>query len=66
MIAKKSILCMWKKNSKPLFKIWLSELSSTLYVERLRYSISGNIDNFEASWRPLFNHLLKINNDKAI
>lgn len=65
MIAKKSILCMWKKNSKPLFKFWLSELSSTLHVERLRYTISGNIEKFEASWRPLFNHLLKISNVKA-
>ncbi len=63
MIAKKCIICVWKKKSKPLFRIWLPELSSTLHVERLRYSISGNIDQFDASWRPLFNHLLKTSNN---
>lgn len=59
MIAKKSILSIWKKKSRPLFKIWLSELSSTLHVKRLRYSMSGNIDLFEASWRPLFKSPVK-------
>ena len=60
VIAKKIILCLWKKASKPLFKSWLSELSSTLHLERLRHNFSDSIAGFESTWEPFFNYLSNV------
>jgi len=59
-VAKKIILCQWKNVSKPLFKYWLSELSATLHLERLRYNLFGNIAGFEATWEPFLKHLTNV------
>ncbi len=60
VVAKKIILCQWKNVSKPLFKYWLSELSATLHLERLRYNLFGNIAGFEATWEPFLKHLTNV------
>lgn len=59
IVAKKVILLLWKKNTRPLFSDWLTELTSTLHLERIRYSLSGNPAKFDKMWEPVFTFLSK-------
>ncbi len=49
IVAKKGILLLWKKNVRPLFSDWLTGLTSTLHLERIRYTISGNSEKFDTN-----------------
>lgn len=66
VLAKKVILYLWKSSSKPLFKSWLSEFSTTLHLERLRHNLSDNIAGFEATWIPFFNYLSNAQNNSLM
>lgn len=57
VIAKRLILMLWKSEAVPLFKTWLSELTSLLHMEKIRYSLSGNRREFYKIWQPFLDHL---------
>ncbi len=48
--AKKLILMCWKGKEVPTLKRWLTELTDTLHLERIRYSIKDRTEQFEKIW----------------
>lgn len=60
IIAKKLILQLWKGKEVPVLKMWLAELRNTLHLEKIRYTMNGNVKDFELIWRPLLVYLGKI------
>lgn len=46
VIAKKMILKLWKSDTVPQFKIWLSEVISILHMEKVRYDMMDNFNTF--------------------
>ncbi len=57
--AKKLILMCWKGKEVPTLKRWLTELTDTLHLERIRYSIKDRTEQFEKIWRLLLSFLKK-------
>lgn len=57
--AKKLILLNWKKKEALSFKHWLSDLSGTLHLERIRYTLKDKVGEFTKIWQPLISHLGK-------
>ena len=57
VIAKRCILRVWKSDLPPKFEAWLRELVGILYIEKLRYEISGNLQKFCGVWRPILEYL---------
>ena len=55
--AKKLILLFWKKKEVPTVKMWLSEMTETLHLERIRFSLRDKLGEFEKIWRPLLSYL---------
>ena len=55
--AKKLILTHWKKEEAPAFKHWLNEMTSTLHLERIRYSLKNREAQFDKIWLPLVRYL---------
>ncbi len=50
--AKKRILLFWKKKEVPTLKLRLTELTATLHLERIRYTLIDKILLFEKIWSP--------------
>ena len=55
--AKKLILTHWKKAEAPAFKHWLNEMTGTLHLERIRYSLNNREAQFDKVWLPLVRYL---------
>ena len=55
--AKKLILMFWKKKEAPTLKLWLTELTGTLHLERIRYALKDKILLFEKTWSPFISFL---------
>lgn len=55
--AKKLLLMHWKNKETPTTKIWLSDLTNTLYLERIKYIIMDKLPHFEKVWSPLIHYL---------
>ena len=53
ILAKKSILMMWKEESAPTFEMWFRELSSVLHLEELRYHLNKKPELFTKNWNPI-------------
>ena len=53
ILAKKSILKMWKEESAATFEMWLRELSSALQLEELRYHLNEKPELFTKIWNPI-------------
>lgn len=47
----------WKNTRRPNVKRWLSELSSTLPLEKITYTIRHQQNNFHQIWDPLICYL---------
>lgn len=56
-IAKKAILLMWNKEMVPKFEMWLTEFSSVLHMEKIRYEIAGKRRKFLQIWNSFFEYL---------
>ena len=63
VIAKKIILKIWKSDTVPQFKIWLSELIGILHIEKVQYGMMDNLNKFSDIWQPFLAHLDKHNTD---
>ena len=63
LIAKRLILMLWKSETVPLFKTWLSELTSLLHMEKIRYSLTNNLKQFYKIWQPFLDHLAQFDGD---
>ncbi|CAI5660574.1 unnamed protein product [Oreochromis niloticus] len=59
VIAKKIILTLWKTDIVPQFKMWLTELTALLHMERIRYILADKLSNFFDVWQPFLDHVLK-------
>lgn len=46
VIAKKVILMLWRSDTVPLFKNWLTELISVLHMGRVRYGMMDSLNKF--------------------
>lgn len=57
LIAKKLILKFWKNINVPTVKMWLDEMIRLLHLERIRFSLSNKLDQFDKIWSPLFRYL---------
>lgn len=57
VIAKKIILKIWNKEISPRFETWLKEISSTLYMEKIRYETSGKAKSFKQIWQPFLDYI---------
>lgn len=57
IIAKKLILLLWKGKDTPSLKMWLTELTTTLHLEKIRYTMHDNMIDFEKIWQPLISYL---------
>lgn len=63
IIAKSVILKLWKSDSVPQFKTWLTYLTQILHMERVRYGIIDNLAKFYNIWQPFLDHLDQYNAD---
>lgn len=52
LMAKRVIALSWKSTSSPSVKRWLTELSSTLPLEKITYTIKHQQHNFHQIWDP--------------
>lgn len=52
VIAKEIILKVWNKEIAPCFETWLTEFSSTLFMEKIRYEMSGKKVGLNRSGNP--------------
>jgi len=57
-IAQSIILRLWKSDTVPQFKTWLTRLTGILYMERVQYGIMSNLDTFYNIWQPILDHLV--------
>ncbi len=57
VIAKKIILKVWNKDISPSFEAWLTEPSNTLFMEKIRFELSGSSDKFHQIWQPFLDHI---------
>uniref|UniRef100_A0A3B1JFC8 Reverse transcriptase domain-containing protein n=1 Tax=Astyanax mexicanus TaxID=7994 RepID=A0A3B1JFC8_ASTMX len=57
VIAKKTILLVWNKETAPKYETWLSELLSTLHMEKIRYEREGKFAKFGKIWNPLLTYI---------
>ncbi len=55
--AKKLILTFWKKKEVPTFKLWLNEMTNTLHLEKIRFSLNKRESQFDKIWPPLVHYL---------
>ena len=55
--AKKLILMCWKGKEVPTMRRWLTDLTDTLHLERIRYTITDKPEKFERVWGPLITFL---------
>ena len=55
--AKKLILMEWKGKEVPTRRRWLTELTDTLHLEKIRYTIKDKPEQFDKIWRPLVSFL---------
>ena len=60
VIAKRNILTQWKSGEAPSFKAWLSELTSLLHMERIRYNVSLSSATFDKMWQPFLLYLSRM------
>lgn len=58
LLAKRVIALTWKEMDRPRIGKWLSELSTTLPLEKITYAIKGKQPIFENIWGPFRNFLL--------
>lgn len=65
IIAKKLILRLWKSETVPHFKTWLTELTSVLHMEKIRYGMMDNLNKFYNTWQPFLDHLAQLNRDPS-
>lgn len=63
VVAKKMILKLWKSDTAPHFRIWLSELIGILHMEKVRYGMMDNLNKFSDIWEPFLAHLDKYNTE---
>ena len=57
LCGKKLVRLHWKKTETPTFKEWLTALTDTLHLERIRYSLSGRVEDFKRMWQPIISFL---------
>lgn len=57
IIAKKVILTLWKTDTIPQFKMWLTEITNILHMEKVRYTVSDRLDKFTEIWQPFIDYL---------
>lgn len=55
--ARRLLLMHWKKKETPSTKMWLSDLTNTLHLERIRYAHTDRLPYFEKVWSPLIQYL---------
>lgn len=53
LTAKKLILLFWKKKEVSNVKHWLTELTETLHLERIRFVLTNKLREFDRIWPPL-------------
>lgn len=57
IVAKKLLLMHWKKKDAPTTKMWLSDLTNTLHLERIKYTLMDKLPLFDKIWSPLIQYL---------
>lgn len=57
LCAKKLIILLWKRKDVPTFKAWITLLTDTLHLERIRYILSDRLEEFEKIWRPMISFM---------
>ena len=50
--AKKLILKFWKGAEVPPVRLWISDLTDTLHLERIRFILSDKLKQFSKIWSP--------------
>ena len=55
--AKKLILQFWKGKDTPSLKLWITELTNTLHLEKIRFTINDKLSEFDQVWQPLISFL---------
>lgn len=58
LLAKRVIALTWKEMDRPRIGKWLSELTTTLPLEKITYAIKGKQPIFDNIWGPFKNFLL--------
>lgn len=57
LLAKRVIALSWKSTSKPKFINWIKEISTTLPMEKITYTIKGKLSLFQNIWGPFMEYL---------
>lgn len=58
--AKKLLLTLWKGTSVPSINLWLHQLTDTLHLEKIRYTLKDNLHKFDKIWQPFILWLKKM------
>ena len=57
LLAKRIIALLWKKVGMPSLNTWISELSTTLPLEKITYIIKGKESFFNNIWGPFISYV---------
>lgn len=60
LIARRTILFLWKSPSPPSFISWLKDIMSLLKLEKIKFSLRGSSDKFYSTWRPLIDYINRL------
>lgn len=52
LCAKKLILQHWKGEELPSFSHWITILTDTLHLEKIRYVLSDRLEEYKKVWSP--------------
>lgn len=56
LIARRSILLNWKRQSPPSFKRWIRETMYFLKLEKIRFTLKRTTQQFLETWNPFLNY----------
>lgn len=57
LCGKKLILLHWKSKETPTFRAWVTALTDTLHLERIRYALNNKLEDFDKIWKPIISYL---------
>ena len=60
LIAKRVLAISWKNTRRPGINRWLSELSTTLPLEKITYILKHQEHNFHLIWEPFISYVSRM------
>ena len=60
LLARRFILLRWKSPAAPSHALWIKSVLNWIKLEKLKHTINGSVEKFDAMWAPLFSYVKRI------